>query len=94
MREADPAFSHHDHEVSITELEAQIPADTEDDDLPIEMPAFKKIVHAQHFRWRSNWQSAYLKRTSNRLHQSLFDHLPLGGIAIKTTSKTPFKTSC
>jgi hypothetical protein len=70
MSEADPAFSHHDHEVSITELEAQIPADTEDDDLPIEMPAFNKDRPRSVFQMALQLAAAYLKRSSNRLHQS------------------------
>jgi hypothetical protein len=44
------AFRHHFHEVSVTELVSQIPAYAENDDVPIEMPAFEKIVDAQHPR--------------------------------------------
>lgn len=41
-------FGHHFHEVSVAELVLQIPAHAENDDFPIEMPAFEKIIDAQH----------------------------------------------
>jgi hypothetical protein len=36
------------HEIAKAELETQIPADTEDNDLAVELVALKKIIHAQH----------------------------------------------
>jgi hypothetical protein len=41
-------LSHHFREILKAELEPQIPADAEDDDLPVEMAALEKIINAQH----------------------------------------------
>jgi hypothetical protein len=43
MRQTEPAFAHHFDEVSKAEFVAEIPADTEDDDFPVEMAAFGKV---------------------------------------------------
>ena len=48
MGQRNPAFDHHFHEIAKAELEPEIPAHAEDDDLPIEMAAFEKIINAQH----------------------------------------------
>ena len=48
VRQGEPAFGHHLDEITKAEFVAQIPAHTEDDDLPVEMAAFEKFVHAQH----------------------------------------------
>jgi hypothetical protein len=50
VRKGEPAFGHHFDEVSKAELVAQIPAHAEDNDLPVEMAAFEKIIHAQRAR--------------------------------------------
>jgi hypothetical protein len=42
MRERDPPFGHHDHEVSVTELEAEIPTHTENDDFTVECRPLKR----------------------------------------------------
>ena len=48
MRQREPAFSHHLDEIAKAEFVSQIPADTEDNDLPIEVASFEEFVHAQH----------------------------------------------
>ena len=48
MGQRNPAFDHHFHEIAKAELEPEIPAHAEDDDLPVEMAAFEKIINAQH----------------------------------------------
>jgi hypothetical protein len=50
VSQRQPAFRHHFHKVSVAELVSQIPAYAENDDVPIEMPAFEKIIDAQHPR--------------------------------------------
>jgi hypothetical protein len=44
----EPAFGRHLDEVSKTQFAPQIPAHTENDDLPVEMTAFEKFNRAQH----------------------------------------------
>jgi len=44
MRAARPSS----HEIPEAELEPEIPAHTEDNDFPVEMAAFEKIINAQH----------------------------------------------
>ena len=44
----EPAFGHHLDEVSKTQFVPQIPAHTENDNLPVEMMAFERFVHAYH----------------------------------------------
>src|SRR5271165_2086527 len=48
MRQRNPSLGHHLHEISKAELEPKIPADTKDDDFPVEMAPFEKIINAQH----------------------------------------------
>ena len=48
MGQGNSALRHHFHEISKAELEPQIPADAEDDDLPVKMAALEKISNAQH----------------------------------------------
>ncbi len=48
VRQREPAFSHHLDKIAKAEVVSQIPAHTEDDDLPVEMAAFEKLVRAQH----------------------------------------------
>ena len=48
MGQGNSALGHHFHEISKAQLEPQIPAHAEDDDLPVEMAALEKIIHAQH----------------------------------------------
>src|SRR5580698_7823290 len=48
MRQGEPAFGHHLDEITKAEFVAQIPAHTEDDDLPVEMAAFENIINVQH----------------------------------------------
>jgi hypothetical protein len=50
MGQGNSALCHHFHQISKAEFEPQIPADAEDDDLPVEMAAFEKIIYAQHCR--------------------------------------------
>jgi NAD(P)-dependent dehydrogenase (short-subunit alcohol dehydrogenase family) len=50
VSQRQPAFRDHFHKVSVAELVSQIPAYAENDDVPIEMPAFEKIIDAQHPR--------------------------------------------
>jgi hypothetical protein len=45
MGDENPAFGHHFHEIPKAKLEPQIPPDAEDDDLPVEMAAFEKIIN-------------------------------------------------
>jgi hypothetical protein len=44
MRERKSTLGHHFYEVSKAELEPQIPAHAENDDLPVEMTALEKII--------------------------------------------------
>src|SRR5260370_5161845 len=48
VRQGEPAFGHHLHEITKAEFVPQIPAHTKDDDLPVEMAAFEKIINVQH----------------------------------------------
>ena len=48
VRQREPAFSHHLDEIAKAEFVSQIPADTEDNDLAIEVAPFEEFVHAQH----------------------------------------------
>ncbi len=48
MGEQNAPLGHHLYEVSKAELEPKTPADAEDDDLPVEMAAFEKIIDVQH----------------------------------------------
>ena len=48
MSQRQSAFGHHFHEIPKAELVSQIPTHTENDDLPVEMAAFEKIIDAQH----------------------------------------------
>ena len=49
----------------------QRPADVEGDDLPVEMAAFEKIIHAQHLRFAlSKGEFAADMPRFSRLHQS------------------------
>jgi len=50
MRERDPAFSHHLHEVSLAESEAEIPPDAKHNDFAVEVTDFEQIIEALHFR--------------------------------------------
>jgi hypothetical protein len=40
-----PALGHHLHEVAKAQLEAQVPANAQDDDLAFEVPALEKFFH-------------------------------------------------
>ena len=42
VRERNAPIRHHDGQVSQAQFETRIPADTEDDDLPIEMPSLEQ----------------------------------------------------
>ena len=46
VRQGQPAFGHHLDEVSKTQFVPQIPAHTENDDLPVEMTALEKFIQA------------------------------------------------
>src|SRR5258708_30458081 len=46
VRQREPAFGHHLDEVSKPQFVPQIPPHTENDDLPVEMTAFEKFIHA------------------------------------------------
>jgi hypothetical protein len=46
VRQGQPAFGHHLDEVSKTQFVPQIPAHTENDDLPVEMMALEKFIQA------------------------------------------------
>jgi hypothetical protein len=48
VRERKATLGHHLREVSKAELEPQIPAHAEDNDLAVEMAALEKIINAQH----------------------------------------------
>ena len=56
MRQGEPAFGHHLHEITKAEFVAQIPTHAEDDYFAIEMAAFEEFVHVEHLRqlYRSN----------------------------------------
>jgi hypothetical protein len=44
MRHGDAAVRHHVYQIPQIELEARVPGDTQDDDLPVEVPSFEQIV--------------------------------------------------
>ncbi len=46
VRQGQPAFRHHLDEVSKTQFVPQIPAHTDNDDLPVEMTAFEQFILA------------------------------------------------
>jgi hypothetical protein len=72
MGQANSPLRHHFHEISKAEPEPQIPANAEDDDLPVEMTALEKIIYAQHLDSlppKASFQQK-LPRFC-RLHQSL-----------------------
>ena len=48
MRQRNASLGHHLHEISQAELEPEIPAHAENNDLSVEMAAFEKIINAQH----------------------------------------------
>src|SRR5208283_3198489 len=48
VTQGNSALGHHFHKISKAELEPQIPAHAEDNDLPVELTALEKIIHAQH----------------------------------------------
>jgi hypothetical protein len=43
MRHGNAAVCHHDHQIPEAQLEARVPGDTQDDDLPVEVPSFEEI---------------------------------------------------
>ena len=49
MGQEHSALGHHFYEITKTELEPEIPADTEDYDLPVKIAAFEKSINARHF---------------------------------------------
>ena len=69
MREDNASFGHHVHQVSGTQLETQIPPDTKDNDLLIEMSSFEDIngcCAGSHFAIVAE------RPTISRLHQNPF----------------------
>jgi hypothetical protein len=46
MGQRNSALGHHFHEISKAELEPQIPADTKDDNLLVELAPFEEIIHS------------------------------------------------
>jgi hypothetical protein len=46
VRERNAPIRHHDDQVPQAQLETRVPADTDDDDLPVEMPSLE-----QYFAW-------------------------------------------
>jgi hypothetical protein len=41
MRHENAAVRHHDYQIPQAQLEARVPGDTQDDDLPVEVPSFE-----------------------------------------------------
>ena len=41
VRQRDASVRHHDDQISQTQLETRVPADTQDDDLSVEMPSLE-----------------------------------------------------
>jgi hypothetical protein len=66
------AFGHHLHQVSETELEAQVRPYTQDNDLAIKVPTLKQFIHTDKPRDRTVLNSPYGRedRTFAKLHQS------------------------
>ena len=54
MRDIDPAFGHHFHQVMVTELARDVPTDTEDDDCAVKMAAMEQgwweLKHTAHYQ--------------------------------------------
>ena len=48
MSQRNAPLGHHFHKIAKAELEPKIPPDAEDNDLPVKMAAFEKIINAQH----------------------------------------------
>ena len=44
MRHGNAAVCHHDYQIPQAQLEARVPGDTQDDDLPVEVPSFEQIL--------------------------------------------------
>jgi hypothetical protein len=42
VRQGDASIRHHDHQVPQTQFETRVPADTKDDDLPLEMSSLEQ----------------------------------------------------
>jgi hypothetical protein len=45
MGHGDPPVRHHDHQIPQAQFEARVPADTQNDNLPIEMSSFEEIFY-------------------------------------------------
>jgi hypothetical protein len=46
MGERNSALGHYFHEISKAQLGPEIPTDTQDDDLAVEMTAFEEVINA------------------------------------------------
>ena len=71
MRQGEPAFAHHLHEITKAELVAQIPAHAEDDNFTVEMAPFEEFVHvrqAHHLDHSTNLPATMLRSSDS--HQS------------------------
>lgn len=43
-----PPLGHHLHEIAKAELEPEMPVDTKDNDLPVDMTTLEKVIYALH----------------------------------------------
>jgi hypothetical protein len=44
MRQCNASIRHHNHQVSQAQFETRVPADTDDDDLPVEMSSLEESL--------------------------------------------------
>jgi hypothetical protein len=58
VRQHDASVRHHDDQISQAQFEARVPADTEDDDLSIEMPSLEQC-----FDWNKPLHSVIIARS-------------------------------
>jgi hypothetical protein len=66
MRHGDAAVRHHDYQIPQAQLEARVPGDTQDDDLPVEVPSFETDLRSVR-----TVASLHHRLPLWRLHQSL-----------------------
>jgi hypothetical protein len=58
VRQRDASVRHHDDQISQAQFEARVPADTQDDDLSVEMPSLEQC-----FDWNKPLHSVIIARS-------------------------------
>jgi hypothetical protein len=80
VRQREPAFSHHLDEIAKAEFVSQIPADTEDNDLPIEVAPLKSSSTL-------NRQVSFTKSYAAAIYARLLIFAPEPEASLKTQGK-------